>query len=190
VFIDADVVVRKDGLEKIVAAFAKAPDLHALMGSYDSDPSERSLSSRYKNLFHHYVHQHGRERALTFWAGCGAVRRLTYLKLGGMNEAYDRPSIEDIELGYRLYQAGFRCELRKDVQATHLKRWTLRTLIRTDLFCRAIPWTELMLRLRLYPDDLNFSYAQKISTLLALTLPWAAVASFFNRAALAAFLGL
>lgn len=190
VFIDADVAVGQDSLGKILAAFASAPDLHALMGSYDSNPAERSMISLYKNLFHHYVHQHSRQRTLTFWAGCGAIRRMTYLKLGGMNEAYDRPSIEDIELGYRLYQAGFRCELHKDVQATHLKRWTLRTLIRTDLFSRAVPWTVLMLRFKLYPDDLNFSYVQKVSTLLALALPCAIAAAVAIPPALVGALGI
>ena len=39
---------------------------------------------------------------------------------------YRRPAIEDIELGYRLTRAGHRIVLARDVQATHLKRWTLR----------------------------------------------------------------
>jgi glycosyltransferase involved in cell wall biosynthesis/4-amino-4-deoxy-L-arabinose transferase-like glycosyltransferase len=188
VFIDADVAVHPDTLEKILAAFSAQLDLQALMGSYDDAPAERSVISLYKNLLHHYVHQQGRRRALTFWAGCGAVRRRTYLELGGMNETYTRPSIEDIEMGYRLHQRGYQCELHRDVQATHLKRWTLRSLIETDLFRRAVPWTELMLQLRVFPDDLNFSFVHKAGTLLALALPCLLLASIVAPAAMPAAL--
>lgn len=166
-FIDADVEAHPDTLEKIRAAFETRPDLHALIGSYDDAPDDRSAISLFKNLLHHYVHQQAKTQASTFWGACGAVRRETYLRLGGMNETYDRPSIEDIEFGYRLRQAGLLCELRKDVQVKHLKRWTLRSLIRTDFLHRAIPWTQLMLRTNRFPADLNFSPTQKAATILA-----------------------
>ena len=53
----------------------RGPALTAVMGSYDDTPSEPGLVSQYRNLLHHFVHQVGREKASTFWAGCGAVRR-------------------------------------------------------------------------------------------------------------------
>ena len=189
-FVDADVAVHPDTVGRIMGAFASAPDLQALMGSYDDVPDDRSLISLYKNLLHHYVHQHGRRRAMTFWAGCGAVRRPVYLRLGGMNEAYNRPSIEDIELGYRLYRAGLACELRPEIQATHLKRWTLLSLIRTDVFCRAAPWTELMIDAGIYPDDLNFSYSHKAGTVLALAIPLVLVAAMSQPLTLVVAFGL
>ena len=82
--------------------------------------------SQYKNLFHHFVHQDASGTATSFWAGCGAIRRDIFLRLGGFNTAYKRPSIEDIELGYRLTRAGHRivaqCEadaFRRRVLARH-----------------------------------------------------------------------
>ena len=42
--------------------------------------------------------------------------------------------IEDIELGYRLTRAGHRISLVRDIQATHMKRWTLSGVIRTEIF--------------------------------------------------------
>lgn len=169
-FIDADVEVHCDTLRKISTAFADRPDLDAIMGSYDDTPTDRSAVSQFKNLTHHYVHQQGRRSAMTFWAGCGAVRRQTYMRLGGMNELFRQPSVEDIEFGYRLYLSGFRCELRSEIQVKHLKAWTLAELIKTDVFRRAVPWTVLMLRAGISQADLNFSRLQRVSSLLLLAI--------------------
>ena len=125
------------------------------------------MLSQYKNLFHHFVHQDGREQATTFWSGCGAVRRSVFLELGGFSGSYKRPSIEDIELGMRLHHAGHQIKLNKRIQVTHLKRWTLWSIIKTDVLDRGIPWTELMLRAGSMPNDLNTKVSQRISVVLA-----------------------
>jgi glycosyltransferase involved in cell wall biosynthesis len=108
-FVDADVVVARGAVELVLRAFASDPGLAALFGSYDDDPRASSLVSRYRNLLHHFVHHEGNAQAATFWAGLGAVRRALFLAVGGFDAArFPRPSIEDIELGYRLRRAGHR----------------------------------------------------------------------------------
>ncbi len=167
VFIDADVVVHDDTLARMESVFADGPDLQALFGSYDDRPPAPGLASRYKNLQHHYVHQHGNRDAATFWAGCGAIRRTVFLTAGGFDESYRQPSIEDIELGMRLRQAGHRIRLCPAVQATHLKRWTLASLWRTDIYARAVPWTRLILRQAHVPSDLNLGWRSRLGALAA-----------------------
>lgn len=168
VFIDSDVTVHSDTLLLIEKAFLEHLDVDALFGSYDDHPPRQGLVNQYKNLMHHYVHQHGEKEAFTFWAGCGAVRRDVYIKSGGFDEVYTRPSIEDIELGYRLRRAGYRIRLCPEIQVTHLKKWTLASLIYTDIFCRAIPWTRLILQDGKIPSDLNLDNKSKLSALLVL----------------------
>ncbi|HEM48911.1 MAG TPA: glycosyltransferase family 2 protein, partial [Caldithrix sp.] len=56
-FIDADVVVPSDIIERIGAAIRNDPGLDALIGSYDDEPSETNFLSQYRNLLHHYIHQ-------------------------------------------------------------------------------------------------------------------------------------
>ncbi|HEX8923043.1 MAG TPA: glycosyltransferase family A protein, partial [Pyrinomonadaceae bacterium] len=73
-FIDADVAVRPSTVARVASHFQSKPELAALFGSYDDAPAATNFVSQYKNLFHHFVHQQGHERAETFWAGCGAVR--------------------------------------------------------------------------------------------------------------------
>ena len=74
-FIDADVIIPPDSIERIRSIFETEKDLAALIGSYDEQPYEANFHSQYKNLFHHYVHQHGCAEASTFWGACGAIRR-------------------------------------------------------------------------------------------------------------------
>jgi hypothetical protein len=116
---------------------------------------------------HCFVHQTGHEQASTFWSGCGAMRRDVFLAHSGFDESYARPAIEDIELGYRLYQAGHRMALDKNLRVKHLKKWTFWNLLKTDILDRGIPWTELILRDRNMPNDLNLQLSQRISVALA-----------------------
>lgn len=177
-FLDADCEVGPETLERAARVFKAEPELDALFGSYDDAPAAGNFVAQYKNLQHHYVHQTASEDASTFWAGCGAVRRTVFLELGGFDvECYPRPSIEDIELGYRLKRAGRSIRLAKDVQVKHHKAWRFWGLLKTDIFDRAIPWTQLILSDDNRINDLNVDRQSRhcvaASLLLAATLPLA-----------------
>jgi cellulose synthase/poly-beta-1,6-N-acetylglucosamine synthase-like glycosyltransferase len=170
-FLDADVCVSPDTISKIVTEFTQDPELDAVMGSYDDSPAAQNFMSQFRNLLHNYVHQHSNREATTFWSGCGAIRRQVFLDFGGFDEDhYHAPAIEDIELGYRLFQAKRKLALNADIQVKHLKRWSLRKVIETDFFYRAIPWSELILRSGRMPNDLNLRISQRISVALAFIL--------------------
>lgn len=169
-FLDADVCVKPDTLLKIARSFQADCELAAIIGSYDSDPASPDFLSQYRNLMHAYVHQTGAENASTFWSGCGAIRRAIFLEHCGFSENYKRPSIEDIELGYRLIRDGRKIILDRSIQVTHLKKWTFWSLVRTDIFDRGIPWTELILRDRMMPNDLNLQVSQRVSVALVFVL--------------------
>jgi GT2 family glycosyltransferase len=157
--VDADVTIPPDAIGQITAAFRREPDLAAVFGSYDDAPAATNFLPQYKNLFHHYVHQTAREEASTFWGACGAIRREVFLTFGGFDERYRQPSIKDIELGYRLKRAGYRIRLCKALQVKQLKRWGVVSLLKSDFFHRALPWTELILRDRRFINDLNLRFS-------------------------------
>lgn len=166
-FVDADVVVASGTLSRVERAFAADPALGALFGSYDDDPQWPGLVSRYRNLLHHFMHQEGDPRAGTFWAGLGAVRRAVFLGVGGFDAArFPRPSIEDIELGYRLRRAGHRILLDRELQGKHLKRWGFWSMVRTDVTRRALPWGRLLVREASSTADLNLRASQRVSAAL------------------------
>lgn len=166
-FVDADVTLHPDTLPRVRAAFEHNPDLSALIGSYDDEPAHPGFVSQYRNLLHHYTHQRGSEEANTFWGACGAIRRSVFMDIGGFNESYDRPCIEDIELGYRLKDAGHTIKLYKDIQVKHHKPWDLVSMIKTDVFSRGIPWTELILRYDRLDNDLNTDQSSRLSVALS-----------------------
>jgi GT2 family glycosyltransferase len=173
VFIDCDVAVHRDTLRLMEDQLLGHENLSAVFGSYDDTPTNNGVVSRYRNLLHHHVHQQSRREASTFWAGCGAIRREAFEGAGGFDETYKWASIEDIELGVRLREAGHQLRLCREIQATHRKQWTLRQVIHTDVFYRAIPWTRLVLTKRRMTSDLNLRWQHRISAIVA----WAVVLS-------------
>ena len=163
VFLDADVRVHADTLVRLLEPLHE-PSVAASFGSYDDRPPGRSWISLYKNLAHHFVHQRSRRDAVTFWAGCGAIRRRVLFEVGGFDEAYRRPSIEDVELGQRLSRGGHVIRLAPEAQVTHLKTWTLASWLVSDLRDRAIPWARLIRSGADLPRDLNFRWADRLAT--------------------------
>ena len=165
-FVDADVAIAKDAIPRVIAAFEADPDLAAVFGSYDDAPQAGAFVSDYRNLLHHFTHQNSREQSRSFWAGCGAVRQSVFLELGGFDERYHRPSIEDIEFGWRCANAEHRIRLDKELQGNHLKRWTLPEVVRIDIRDRAYPWSCLVLEHREIPRDLNLRLSDRASAVL------------------------
>ncbi len=176
-FVDADVLVKRDVLIKIGRFFESRPEIAAVFGSYDDAPDDPGFVSQYKNLFHHYVHQTSQENSNSFWAGCGAIRSEVFRNVGGFPETYTRPAIEDIELGYILLSKGYHSYLMKDLQGKHLKKWELFQLIKTDIFMRGVPWTRLLLRTRSFTRDLNLQTHNRVSVVLVYLMVLSAIGS-------------
>lgn len=168
-FFDADVVVHVDTVRRFREVLLASPGVGAVFGSYDDRPMAPGFISQYRNLLHHYVHQLNPGEADTFWAGAGAVRRDVFEEAGMYDEwHYAKPQIEDIELGGRIRSLGWRILLRPDIQATHLKRWTLAGVLRTDLKDRGIPWARLLAHRgsMLTAGSLNLRWTEKLNTVL------------------------
>ena len=173
VFIDSDVTVHEDAFVRLRRAFDSDPALVALFGSYDDQPAAPGVTSVFRNLLHHHVHQTGAGPASTFWAGLGAIRRRAFEATGGFA---DHP-LEDIELGMRLARAGARMVLDPLLQGKHLKRWTVWSMVRTDLLIRGVPWVGLLLQYRdsASTSALNLGWRHRISAMASVVLvaaPW------------------
>src|SRR6185295_15410990 len=85
-FVDSDVVVAPDAVERMRRVLDRRPDVAAAFGSYDASPRAPGVVSQFRNLLLHFVHQHGDPEASTFWAGCGAIRRAVFEAVGGFDE--------------------------------------------------------------------------------------------------------
>lgn len=172
VFLDADVVPHPDAIRRLRERLEEDPGLAAVIGAYDERPADSKVISQYRNLLHTYTHRTGKSEASTFWTACGIVRRDWFDRLGGFNPAID--FMEDIDFGMRLRKAGGRILLDPAIQVQHRKGWTLSSLIRMDIWQRAVPWSRLILASgEGMPNDLNVRLDQRVSAALAsLVIPF------------------
>jgi Glycosyl transferase family 2 len=169
-FVDADVVVHGDSARLLADAMRRC-SAAAVFGCYDDRPAGTNFLSQYKNLVHRYYHRREPGDAETFWAGCGAIRKDAFLACGGFDAGrYPYPSIEDIELGFRMRQRGLRILLAPEIQGTHLKVWRLVNLLHTEITRRALPWSRLIVSRTGLPDALNLGAGERINAALAVGL--------------------
>lgn len=188
-FVDADVVIHGDTLDRFRKAFRDAPAMEAVFGSYDTAPADPAFFSQYRNLLHHHVHQIAGPTAAHFWTGLGAVRRTAFDRVGGVDEGPWARYMEEIDFGAKLVRAGVTIHVRPDIQCTHLKDYTLITMIKSDLFDRAIPWSRYIMQAAGGPaNGFVVSHRQKVTVMGSGFMALAPLLVWFWPAALASFL--
>lgn len=168
-FLDSDVVVEASTLESMLS-FLEHSEADGTFGSYaaNSPVGSRSVST-FRNLLHRRVHWRCAGQVASFWTGLGALRREAFLDVGGFDEALsDSASIEDVELGARLSQEGYRVVLAPEFEGTHLKQWSWRSMITTDIWQRALPWTWLVLLGRVDSKVMNGGWTFRLPPILLL----------------------
>lgn len=171
-FVDSDVLVHPDVFTRVRHAFESDDRLVGLFGSYDHAVATQGTVAAFRNLLHHVVHQRSAGHVESFWSGLGAVRRAEFDAAGGFDaERYPHPSIEDIELGGRLAPHG-RILLDPAIQGTHLKEWSLSSMVRTDFGRRGVPWVSLLVARRELPATLNLGLRERASVVAALAVAW------------------
>lgn len=183
-FVDADVELAADTIDRVHAAFAADPDLVGLFGAYDDEPAAVGLASTFRNLLHHHTHVSNPGTAGTFWSGCGAMRTTAFLDVGGFDEKYAYPSVEDIELGMRVAANGGKILLAPEVRCKHLKQWTLASMVVTDIVHRATPWTRLIMNSRELPATLNLDWRGRLSGICSVLLAACLAVAVFMPVAL------
>jgi len=166
-FVDADVVIQEDTLKKLSQHFETDQPPDAVIGSYDDQPEDQSLVSKFRNLLHHFTHQQAANQATTFWTGCGAIKSSVFNSVEGFDDAFISASVEDIELGYRLIHNNYTIRLDKTLQVKHLKKWSLFNMIKTDILKRSIPWTILLYNYKHWEiKDLNINSEERAAVFL------------------------
>ncbi len=163
---DADVEIETDTLKKIVEEFKNNPNLHAFFGAYSTDCPHQNFFSQYKNLHHHFIHHQAKTDAHTFWSGCGAIRKDVFDAVGGYHTFKHIRNINDIDLGYRLRKSGFSIKIKPHIQVKHHKYYSFLSLLKSDLFERAIPWTKIMWFNGLFKNDMNTRFTDSLSVVL------------------------
>ncbi|MCK5785084.1 MAG: glycosyltransferase family 2 protein [Candidatus Sabulitectum sp.] len=124
-FLDSDVTVPVDLIEKITAHFDDR-SVWAVQTLYTPVCPTTDLVSQYQNYYYYYsLNRMPDGRTATFATWCSAVRRDRFQEIGGFNVRIPEPTVEDEELGYTIVESGGTIILDKTVQVTHLASYTL-----------------------------------------------------------------
>jgi len=149
-FIDSDVMLRPDGLRELDEAF-EASELDAVCGVQTAEMRHRNLASQYKNLWMRWTYLRQTGPVPLFYTTAAAIRREAFVRVGGFDEGYALPDVEDTAFGQRLAREGIQVRVLAPLEVEHVKHYSLWGMLKTD-FMRSVSLTRLKLR---HPDDLG-----------------------------------
>jgi GT2 family glycosyltransferase len=151
VFTDADTEFKKDTLCKIKEILERS-DAAALVGIYAGKPANPGFAPRYKALWEYYAInlRFTREKRelypISIWAPRpGVVSREVFDSIGGFDTHYKGADIEDVVLGYRLFEAGYPIYYAPSVRIEHHYPATLLRALR-PFFRRCAMWMRTAAR--------------------------------------------
>ncbi len=154
-FIDSDVMVHADTLQRLVDGFARE-GVDGFCGVQDDDMRHDDLVSQYKNIWMRWTYLRLRGDVPLFYTTAAAIRRDAFERVGGFDAGYATPNVEDTAFGQKLQRLGVRIRVHPDLEVEHVKRYSLRGLLQTD-YMRAVSLTRLKLRHRNELGDNNTS---------------------------------
>lgn len=105
VFLDADVEVFPDTLAQIANVFEEDPDVVALTGVWVKEQKTQDFFPNFKALrdWSYWINERDHSGYYyLFSTRIAAIKRSVFLRLGGFDETYPAPLVEDIELTYRI----------------------------------------------------------------------------------------
>jgi len=173
-FINADVMVGTDTLRNAITTLMQNPELGAIFGSCGVQPMVTGFLSNYRSLVQRYYHQKQADDSCTFSSACGIVRSSVFERAGGYDEwHFSRRQLEDMELAQRIRGLGARIAAHPELHATHLRKWTLRRMVATEIFDRTVPWMRLVKREILRGD--RGAPSGRSAKRLKIALSWLAV---------------
>jgi len=149
-FVDSDVMVRPETLDLLADGFEET-GVDGFCGVQAAEMRYHDLASQYKNLWMRWTYLRQTGDVPLFYTTAAAIRRDTFLRVGGFDVGYATPNVEDTAFGQKLKRLGVRVRIHPRLEVEHVKRYSLWSMLRTD-FMRAVSLTRLKLR---HPEDLG-----------------------------------
>ena len=170
-FIDSDMIVNKDSFKKLINTF-KDKTIDGVTGNYPSTTITKDLLTYYQNLYTHYnylsIGNGNIVQIKNFWTAFGAVKT-KILKQNLFDSSFK--GLEDIELGVRLANKGYKIVLNKDIQNIHNNYYNLKKFIK-NYYSKARAWTDISSKKGLLKYEGYDNLPKKLSLITAfLILP-------------------
>ena len=126
IFVDADIVLKPDSIEKIVSKFSRR-EVISVNGIYTKETPAAGFFSQLQNLIVHYRLSRLPEIVTFTNSAFCAIKRDAFETVHGYNEGMSY--FEDIEFGNRLTKNGYKLRLDQSLSVTHLKNFNHWSLI-------------------------------------------------------------
>lgn len=197
VFIDSDVLVMEDTLQKIRHFFELYPDTAALTGRLKAgseDGEKVSFFTRYKNSYMNFIFGLQACEVNFLYGSICAVRSADFVP---WPEKF--LGVEDTELGMKMVQLGKKITFMAELEVTHLKNYGLWSILKNDFmvpfgFARCF-WLfagwQAYIPFLSYVKDIEFSHIKPFQVYSLLTVVNGIIMAFIAPYKVTlAFLGL
>jgi glycosyltransferase involved in cell wall biosynthesis len=164
VFLDGDVEVFPDTLAQIAKVFQDDPDVVAATGVWVKEQRSKAFFPNFKALrdWSYWINERDKSGYyFLFSTRIAAIKKAVFERLGGFDETYPAPLVEDIELTYRIarrYAIIFAPQVR--VRHEFEGFWP----IAKKYFLRAYYWTKLYARRKRF-DPVATTLQEAMTTL-------------------------
>lgn len=176
-FVDADIIMQKDTLERIMHIFQSEPKVKALGAALAQEAGNSGFGPSFVALFDYFYLQgwdkeEVRRPTSCFFSQCGAVYKDVFNEIGGFDESYKGAGIEEYEFGRRL-SLKYTIWLYGNIEVTHCAQGIINRS--KKLFKRCFPYIPYFLKVKsIEVNDPIINSKEILSTLcislLAVTL--------------------
>jgi glycosyltransferase involved in cell wall biosynthesis len=181
-FLDSDVILEPDALAETARFFREHPDRAVMIGVYAPEPANKGAWPLYKALqcYSYYRGFPDVKEVTLLWAAIAAFRRDVFLRSGGFDTRFEKPSMEDLELGRRIARET-PIHLNRRVVARHHFPAAFRKNA-ADHFDRGRLWVRIYLRHRRFDNYLSTPRRAAGRIAASASLPLLACAPFHPAA--------
>lgn len=132
VFLDSDVIPVAGIVETCRESFSDE-SVAALIGTYSVNHRNPNASSQYKNYWIRYSYINSAESVGWIFGAVSAIRKSVFTAISGFSDEFQaRDGIDDIELGTRLTEAGYKVIFSPALEVEHLKSYNFFSLLKNQ----------------------------------------------------------
>ncbi len=121
VFIDSDVIIKKDSLNIIQKSFKKKDNYQMIQGIYSHNPNYEKISTQYLQSYQcYYIFSAKKKFIENLVSNFFSIEKKIFFKVGGFDGNFVGSNAEDADLGYRLIKKGYKIPIFRNLKVKHL----------------------------------------------------------------------
>lgn len=164
VFLDSDVRVFPDTLSNLYTIYTDDPDIVAVTGVWVKEQASKAFFPNFKALrdWSYWINERDKSGYyFLFSTRIASIKKSVFVRLGGFDETYPAPLVEDIELTYRIARR-YAIIFAPTVRVHHEFEgfWP----IAKKYFLRAYYWTKLYQRRKKF-DPVATTWQEALTTI-------------------------